>query len=304
MVNPRFQRTVAQMGRKEFLQTIKVAQKTRPESVRVADSALVAPKDWKKAQDLPFTIGDRVQVISGKHKNKIGQIIAKYPYGNAFTINGISESKMIHPIETKLQVGEDEYDPISENPESFDYKNLRLVSKMRHESGEEQDVAIHSISLGPEKYNPASNKHERVRYATHDPSIVIPWPLVKPQRVEESKASLTTSPEIAEVRTHFVPSAVEPPMPIGAITQITNLNNRYKRSRYAKRISQRDVAKYSAPEMPLNPSTRKLLEDIKNLPKPEPVPFTEEIRDFIGAQIKQGLIERTKKEKEALKQYS
>lgn len=304
MVNPRFQRSVTQMGRKEFLQLLKLAQKTRPESARVSDAALISPKEWKKAEDLPFAVGDRVQVLSGKHRNKVGQIVAKYPFGNAFTVNGISESKMIHPIETKLQVGEEEYDPISDNPETFDYNNLRLVSTMRHESGEEQDVAIHSLSLGAEKYNPASNRHERVRYATHDPSVTVPWPLVRPQRVEEEKAALTTSPEVSDVRSHFVPSAVDSGIPLAAIPQVTNLNNRYKRGRYAKRITESDVAKYSAPEMPLNPRTRQLLEDIKNMPKPEPTPFTEDIREFIGAQIKQGLQERLQKEKEALKQYS
>lgn len=304
MVNARFQRSLAQMGRKEFLETVKAAQKTRPEGMKVPEAALVAPSQWKPARDLPFTAGDRVQIISGQHKNKIGQILYKYPFGNAFAVNGISGEKVVNSIETKLQVGADDYEPVSELPQVFAYENLRLVSTLKSEAGDEMDVAIHSLSLGHEQYDPASNTHKRVRYATHDSSIQIPWPLIRAQRVAEEKRGLTTDPEVADTRTHYLISAVDAPLPMAAIPQITNLNNRFKRSRYAPRVSEQQAAKYRAPEMPLAPQTRKLLAELEKLPKPEPMEWTPEIQAFIGEEIKKGLALRVSKEKEALKQYT
>lgn len=304
MVNPRFQRSLAQMGHKEFLETIRAAQKTRPEGMKVPEAALIAPSKWKAAKDLPFTAGDRVQIISGEHKNKIGQILYKYPFGNAFAVNGISGERVVNSIETKLQMSADDYEPVSELPRVFAYENLRLVSTLKSETGDECDVAIHSLSLGREQYDPVSNTHKRIRYATHDPSIQIPWPLVRAERVPEEKRGLTTDPEVADTRTHYVISAIDPPLPKAAIPQITNLNSRFKRSRYAPRVSAQQAAKFRAPEMPLAPKTKKLLNELKSLPKPEPVEWTPEIEEFIAAEIKKGLASRVSKEKEALKQYT
>lgn len=307
MANRRFQRAVADMGRKEFLQTVKQSQKTRPEGMRIPQEVLVPPKDWKKARDIPFVAGDRVQITNGEHKNKVGQILYKYPFGNAFAINGIPGEKMVNSIETKLQVGADDYEAVSDTPKVFDVKDLRLVSTVRTAEGREQDVAIHSLKLGAEEYDPVSNQHRRVRTAEFDDTIRIPWPTSRVQPVDEAKVEsqkLTTTAPVADTRTHYVMSVLDPPMPRAAIDQITNLNNRFRRSRYAPKITAKDVEKYSAPKMPLNPRTRKMLADIAAMPKPEQPSFTPEMEEFISAEIKKGLAKRVDEEKAALKQYT
>lgn len=286
----------------QFFKMLKMVQKGRPAGAEIPEAARIPPKDRLKDSDLPFVPGDRVQIASGPDKGKVGRILLRYPgFGNAFMVAGVGTTNVINPIESKYaEQDQDQYDAVTPMYKTFDYKDLRLVSRIKNEDGSEEDVCIHSIELGPPVYDPVSNSYPRIRYAKHDKSITIPTPLNKPEPIEKP---ITTNAVAAEARTHFVTSAIDCPIPIGAIDQVTNLNNRYKRGRYARRVTAKDIAKAAAPAMPVAPKTRELLEKLKNLPKPEQPEFTREIEDFLGEEIKRGLQKRISQQDAAAQSY-
>lgn len=301
MVNPRYIKQLRNLRGKEFFKSVKLTQGSRAEGTEIPEAAILEPSKRLPDQEMPFMRGDRVQIRSGPDKGKVGYIIDRYPnLGNAFYVAGVGTLKLINPVENKALGDPDQYEPVVDNYKVFDYEDLRLVSKIKNENGKDEDVVIHSLALGPEEYDPLSNTHIRRRFAKHDPHLVIPWPTEKVKAVEGAE---TTNATYADLRTHFVPSALESPIPIGAVDQITNPNNRFKRGRYAPKITAAQLARSQPPTMPLPPKTRKLLADLEAMPKPAPVEFTPEMAEFIEAEVKKGLARRATKEAEALKTY-
>lgn len=300
MVNKKYIFDMSRMGRKAFQEYIKQHRKSYPEAVQIPECAAIPPSKWIKDSDLPFVVGDRVQVVSGEHKNKVGRIVQKEAIGNAYKIEGIPGKAMVYPAEL---LENEEESPVIKGTTSFDYTNLRLVSKIKREDGTDEDVAVHSLSLGKEVYDKLSNTYIRERFATHDPSIVIPYPLPKAEPVDPSKSSFATAPEVVDQRTFYPSSVNDMPLPIYALTQITNIHNRYKRHRYAPRITGKVLAAHAEPVMPVPPQTKELLEKMRSLPRPEKIEFTPEIEEFLGNAVQRGLQDRRAKELENWKEY-
>lgn len=301
MVNQRYIKQLKNLRGKEFFKSVKLTQGSRAAGTEIPEAAIVEPSKRLASKQLPFMRGDRVQIRSGPDKGKVGLIIDRYPnLGNAFYVAGVGSLKLINPIENKSMGDPDQYEPVVDNYKVFDYEDLRLVSKIKNEQGQDEDVVIHSLELGPEEYDSLSNTHLRRRFAKHDPQLVIPWPTTKVKPIEGAE---TTNATYADLRTYFVPSALESPLPIGAVDQITNVNNRYKRDRYAPKITAAQLERSMPPQMPLPPKTRKLLADLEAMPKPAPAVFTPQMQEFIGAEIKKGLERRATKEAAALKTY-
>lgn len=299
MVNPKYAFELAHLRGKQFQQVTNYLRKTAPEAMQIPRCVIIDPSKRLKNEDLPFADGDRVRISSGKDKGKVGVVVGRYPdLGNAFYVAGVGSTKMVNPVENKIAGGE--WTPIIDRYKVFDYQDLRLVSTLKNEEDRDEDVVIHSVALGPRRYNSFSNTHDRVRFAKNDPSIVIPWRREKPKPVENS---LTTPAAVADVRTHFVTSLCEQPIPQGAIDQISNLDSRYKRSRYARRLNEHDIAGAQPPNMPTPPRTRKLLEQLEKMPKPDRPQFSREVEEFLGDEIKRGLLKRRQLETEALRQY-
>lgn len=299
MPGKRFLKKVTDLEGKSFFKMIARINKLRPDGMKIPKAAIVDPK--YRLEELPFTSGDRVQITRGSDKGKVGYIIDRYPnFGNAFFVAGVGSSKTINPVENRTPGKEDDYLPVMDVHKVFDFRDLRLVKKIKNEKGEDEDVAIYDVALGPEKYDPLTNTHRRIRYAKYDKNMVLPWP---GQRVKEIVSDLTTTATVADLRSHFVTSVHTSPVPIGAVDQIINPHNRYKRSRYVKPLTETEAAKLALPEMPLPPRTKKLLEQLAALPKPKPVEFTREIEDFLGVEIRKGLERRVAKETEAIKDY-
>lgn len=301
MVNKKFLAIPKYFGRKAFFEYMRSNNKQLPLASRLPIDEIVEPAKW--LDELPFTVGDRVQIISGPHKDKIGRIVDRLGYGNAFRIEGISSKLAIIPVEAQLS----DTEPVFNMPDSFDYKNLRLVSTIQGADGKNEDVAIHSVSLGRRKvYDSLGNRYIKERFATHDPSIVIPWPSNQPEKVDTenpNKACFATQGEDVEARTYFPASIRDGPLPLYAVSQVTNVYSKHKRHRYAPRVTEEDLARTADPVMPQPPKTKELLRKLREMPRPDLAQFSPEVEEFLGARIKAGLEKRKVKEIENWKQY-
>jgi large subunit ribosomal protein L24 len=52
-------------------------------------------KESERIDQLPFVVGDRVQMIRGPEKNKIGIIRSVYKNGNAYMVEGVGGTEKI-----------------------------------------------------------------------------------------------------------------------------------------------------------------------------------------------------------------
>ncbi|ANB11336.1 mitochondrial 54S ribosomal protein YmL40 [Sugiyamaella lignohabitans] len=299
MVNPKFSRSIKDLKGMAKVIAERNMEKASPAFFRFQSKYQVKEVARLKNDELPFVVGDRVQMIRGPERNKIGIIRAIYDNGNAYMIEGLGGSeKFVLPRELW---SEGHSKPVVTVPTPVHYKNLRLVTKIKEEDGTEQDVAIHSIKYEGTYFDHHTNSVRKIRRAAHDSSIVIPYPRGEP--VKPSKEMLATPADVADERTHFVTSILDSPVPIGAMDQIRNPYSRFRRIKDGAKVTAQDLRKLAPKTMPHSPATKKLLESLAQLPKKHTVPFTKDIESFIGHEVEKGLQKRVAEETAALASY-
>ncbi|KAF5100509.1 hypothetical protein D0Z00_001237 [Geotrichum galactomycetum] len=256
-----------------------------------------------KANEWKYMAGDRVQILSGPEKGRIGKIAAILKESNAVSVEGLGgTSRILIPPQAFY---EGQTRPIVDAPNAIPVSNIRLVATVKEENGTEKDVAVHSVSLEGEYYDADYNQFLPVRKLTHDRSVEIPWPRpAKPL----AESEFATRADVVEERTFFPKSVLEPPLPPAAVSQIRNPYSRFKRRPV---ITAEDLHEMTVPVMPLTPGKKKYLAAVEALKKetePKKVKIVDpakkkEIEDFIGAEIQKGLQKRLIEEKAALQQY-
>jgi large subunit ribosomal protein L24 len=257
-------------------------------------------REEERLKHAPFVEGDRVQVVSGKERGKVGTVHSVYKDGNCCFVEGLGgTTKMVLPRTMWL---EGQSKPVTNVPNPIPYDNLRLVSTIKKEDGSTEDVAVHSIIFKGNYYDPDRNEKLPIRRAKHNPSMVIPYP-VPPTPLKESNPEIATPASAVEERTFFPASLHDMPIKIGALDQIRNPHSKWRKHKDSRRITAKEADYYSPPKMPANPSTKKLLQELAKVPKPQRPEFNKEIEDFISQEIEKGLQKRASQETEALNNY-
>lgn len=258
----------------------------------VDETKRLKDNEWK------FMPGDRVQILSGPEKGRVGKVTSLMKESNGLTVEGLGGTtrtvippQAFFPGQTK---------PVVDVPNMTKIENVRLVATIREEDGSDKDVAVHSVSLDGEYYDADYNKFLPIRRLEHDPSVVIPWP--RPRK-PLAKSVYATPADVVEERTFFPTSILEPPMPQSAVGQIRNQYSRYKRR---PKITAQDLREMTAPEMPLSSTKKAYLAEMaakhgkSGQKSPE---VAKEIEDFIGQEIEKGLQKRIIEEQIAYQQY-
>lgn len=298
MVNPRFSRRVNELKGLARVVAEKNMMKSSPPFYQFQLKTNVREED--RVKDMPFVVGDRVQMTKGPDKNKIGIIRALYESGNSYIVEGIGGTeRLVLPRELWY---EGQTKPVVNFPKPVSYKDLRLVTKMKNEDGTEEDVVIHSLELKGTFYDKHTNQIRPIRRAKHDHSIVVPYPRGEPVKPTESQ--LATAADVVDERTNYVTSIIDHPIPIGALNQVRNPYSKYRWLKNAPKLAESDLKWATPKSMPTTPATKELLAKLAELPPKHKTPFTKDIEKFIGEQVKQGLQNRSEKETEALKQYN
>ncbi|CAN6674636.1 large ribosomal subunit protein uL24m [Trichomonascus vanleenenianus] len=255
----------------------------------------------KMIQDPLFVEGDRVQIIKGKDRGKVGKIHSVFKRGNAVFVEGLGGTTRV--VIPKPMWLEGQTKPVVNIPNPIPYENIRLVSQIKDESGKIEDVAVHSFVLEGKYFDQDRNQMMPIRRAKHDKSIIIPYPL-PPQPLEPSKPELATPADEVDRRTFFPPPILESPVAMAALDQIRNPYSKWNKHKKVRPITEIEAQLFSPPEMPKTPATKKLLEELAKMPKPKPVEFTKEMEEYIAAEIEKGLTKRAAEETDALKHYN
>lgn len=297
MVNPKFSKRVNDLKGLARVIAEQNMMKSSPPFYQFQLKSNVREED--RVKNMPFVVGDRVQMTRGPDKNKIGIIRALYESGNSYIVEGIGGTeRLVLPRELWY---EGQNKPVVNFPKPVSYKDLRLVTKVRNEDGTEEDVVIHSLELKGSSYDKHTNQMRPIRRAKHDNSIIIPYPRGEPVKATES--DLATPADVVDERTNFVTSILDNPIPIGALNQIRNPYSKYRWLKNAPKLTERDMKWATPKSMPKTPATKALLEKLAQLPPKHKTPFSKDIENFIGEQIKQGLQKRAGTESKALDQY-
>lgn len=298
MVNARYKRTIDKLAGKAKVAAEARILRNQPPFYQVQLKHRV--KESEQIKTLPFVVGDRVQAVRGEDKGKIGIVRSVYAEGNAFLVEGLGKSeKIVLPKEVWFQ---GQTSPVTNFPSLIKAKDLRLVTKLRNDDGTEEDVAIHSIKFRGKIYDQDTNTFRPIRRAAHDESMIIPYP-APAEPLKTSDESMATSADVVDQKTYFPHSLVESPIPMGAVDQFRNIYSRFKRDRYAPKISEEDLARFKKPEMPITPATKELLAKLADLPPKPSVEFTKETEDFISKEIEKGLEKQKQRATAALGQY-
>lgn len=254
----------------------------------------------KPTRPLPFDVGDTVMVAKGPYKGQVGKVRTILRDSDYLELEGVgTERKIVYPPQVTRQMPS----PVIDHRDPIHYKDLQLVTQIRNDDGSVEKVAIHSVELVGKQYDPETNTFRPIRRATYDTSIQIPWPSTGRKLEAGKKPEYNTAADAVDERSYWPTSLVEGPIPGGALDQIINPYSKYKRERYAGKITSADILHAQPPKMPVPPATKKLLEWRAANPKPQRPTLSDSMKEFIGKEMAEGLVKRQKQQAAALADY-
>lgn len=281
-----------------------------PEDVYVPEKERLAADEW------PFMVGDRVQVVkpnkgASDDRGKVSKIVHVDPRANMVFVDGLGGTKRL--VVPPQAFSEGQTKPVVDVPRPMPIKNLRLVVTVPAEEGaaeKEKDVAVHSVFVDKDNkyYDQDYNQFLPTRVLEHDRAVEIPWP--RPEKLlQPSPTTITTNSGVVGERTFFPSGILTPPVPTAALPQIRNIYSKFNRH---KRITAKDILRFTEPVMPVPKAKREYLEKAaerfgadgaKVRPKVLSDEELKKIEDFVGAEIAKGLEKRVVEETQAYAQY-
>ncbi|KAH6722384.1 hypothetical protein BKA61DRAFT_174393 [Leptodontidium sp. MPI-SDFR-AT-0119] len=228
--------------------------------------------DFWGGRFLNIVRGDRVVILEGRDKGKIGKLIEIDTKRAECKIEGLNMMDINVP---QYMISPEEADqrPIRSIEQPISLKSVRLVVPITNKkTGVRRDVIVKAISSS----KPMFDREGRARWRRFIPglNIKIPFPKGPPQDVPEDQPWDTLRMDV-EAKT-FVPSLLTPPMPRSVIDE---LRNRYsifrtrhdpeylekKQKEEDEKLEKKKLAKKM--RTPLNEANRKARKERKKLGK-------------------------------------
>ncbi|KAE8453045.1 hypothetical protein EG329_012232 [Mollisiaceae sp. DMI_Dod_QoI] len=168
--------------------------------------------------------GDRVVLLEGRDKGKIGKITNTDKLRAECTVEGLNLIDVAIP---SYMVNEQDPDkrPIRTVEKPVPFSSVRLVYPLADpETGVTRDVIIKKLINGPIWHD----RHlQKVKWARIVPglNIVIPWPPTEPKEHKDGPDDTLRSD--VEAKT-FVPTLLRPPMPGSVIDELRNKFSKFR----------------------------------------------------------------------------
>ena len=172
--------------------------------------------------------GDRVAVVKGRDKGKIGLVDNVDSDRGAVNIQGINMGDINIPDWAQQ---ESNVEPRSTRAFPVPYENIRLVYPLPdEETGIPQDVIIDRLERVNEQWDDVKRVWDKGERAIPGTSTLIPWPeVMPPEEIDHEDDTLRISVEEETFRPHLM----FPPMPTSVIDEL--------RSKYSKFRTRHDL---------------------------------------------------------------
>ncbi|KAF7940769.1 uncharacterized protein EAE97_006955 [Botrytis byssoidea] len=177
---------------------------------------------WGGKKHLNITAGDRVVVISGRDKGKIGKVEKVDMQRAEVTCDGLN---MIDIAVPKWMLSDSEQDrrPTRSVPQGISLKNVKLVFPYTDPvTGLTRDVIAKKLAhhkMFRDRHAQTVKWQRIIPGAGDRPNIIIPWPKVEPREKKDYDCD-TLRMEVEEKT--FVPTLITPPMPGSVIDELRN----------------------------------------------------------------------------------
>jgi len=161
---------------------------------------------------------DRVVLLEGRDKGKIGKVVSTDPKRNECTVEGCNMVDVSVP-QWMLDADDGDKRPVRSLPKPVPLTSVRLVYPLTNpETGETRDVIIKKLvnSRVWHDRHAGTTKWSRVIPGL---DIVVPWPKKEPKEYKDH-ASDTLRLDV-EIKS-FVPTLLRPPMPGSVIDELRN----------------------------------------------------------------------------------
>ncbi|QSZ31528.1 hypothetical protein DSL72_001095 [Monilinia vaccinii-corymbosi] len=177
---------------------------------------------WGGKKHLNIREGDRVVVVEGRDKGKIGRVDKIDKQRAEVTCEGLNMIDVAIP-EWMSSTADEETQPTRSIPQAISLKNVKLVFPYTDpKTGLTRDVIARKLA----HHKMFRDRHaqkvtwQRIIPGVGDrPNIIVPWPKVEPREKKEYDCD-TLRIEVEEKS--FVPTLLMPPMPGSVIDELRN----------------------------------------------------------------------------------
>ncbi|KAL7269593.1 hypothetical protein RUND412_007731 [Rhizina undulata] len=267
------------------------------------DLGFVMPPPVLKEEKIRFwnvVVGDRVVVLKGPDRHRIGRVKSCDRESNTVVVEGVNMVPVRLPNAYKA------LDPnapqIMHREVPLNYNDVRLIVPLPDpETGVPTDTVVANIAMSKVWYDRRTSSHYWKRYIAGT-NTVIPWPKSEPKTHQDQPADT----RIMDVETvTYVPTLLKPPFPVEVMDELRGKYSRFRTrhdDEYVERKTKEEEEKRRLREArvrtPLQELNRKERRERKERGWPE---FEEGVLERIGrvmAERKPELLEALRKEGE------
>ncbi|CAK4027154.1 Hypothetical predicted protein [Lecanosticta acicola] len=194
----------------------------------------VDPK--KRVKWWHIAAGDRVVMLTGRDRGKIGTVSNVHPEKNALQIRNLNMYDVWMPEWMRSENNDDRH--VVPTPGHVSLDDVRLVYPLPDpETGIPRDVVIDRLES---KFRMASKKDEDERGERVIPgtNIMIPWPAKADDRFEDHEID---TPRLKVEEETFRPYLLRPIMPLSVIDELRNKYSRFRTRHDYEYIQQKEL---------------------------------------------------------------
>lgn len=192
-------------------------------SVDVFHTTMPDRQEAKKLKWHHIVEGDRVVVIKGRERGKIGVVSDLEKKKDAVKVQGVNRGDINVPEfvqqerQAQSMVTTEFYIPI---------EDVRLVYPLPdEETGEMRDVVIERLERVDEQWDPVKREYDEGQRAIPGTNTLIPWPeKFETEEVDHPDDTLRINVE----EETFRPMLMSPPMPMSVIDELRNKYSRFR----------------------------------------------------------------------------
>lgn len=234
------------------------------------------PKQERRTDltEIGLADGDLVYITKGEHKGKISTLFRYTPEFDTLYLSDISEKKVV----PKNQWFDQQASHLIDYPTQIPRDHVKLAAKEKDEAGNVRYIVADEIKYQGKYFDENHKRWLPRRFIKHHSNIEIPWPAPS---TEPKDGPLSTNEQDVLEKTFEFQSLAISPIPTGAMDQLRNRYSKHK----SKILSELDVRRLSAPEMPLSKEQKIYLAKKEAEGKKPVKDLTEEMKEFIGERI-------------------